>query len=95
MRHGVAQSLLRRRGGGARRLQIDGRGVARTPSAGDGQTCIQASLGITLKDVLVRVLRSGLEAARPWRKRLADALRGMGAEAQADSALRHLERMER
>jgi hypothetical protein len=52
----------------------------------------QASVGLTAKDVTQRLLRSAAPATTPWRSRLADALRAMGATAAADSALRHLER---
>jgi hypothetical protein len=76
-------------------LGVATRGVLKTPSVGDGQSSVTASMGVTLKDVLVRVLRSGVDAAKPWRKRLSDALKGMGAEAQAESAMRHLDRLER
>ena len=76
-------------------LGVATRGVVKIPSVGDGQSSVTASMGVTLKDVLLRVLKSGVDAAKPWRKRLADALKGMGAETQAESALRHLDRLDR
>jgi hypothetical protein len=64
----------------------------RPPVAGDGQPGVAASVGTVLKDSLARVLRCRNESITPWQKRLEMALRGLGADAVADSALRHLER---
>eukprot|EP00882_Tetradesmus_deserticola_P005911 GHRQ01006225.1.p1 GENE.GHRQ01006225.1~~GHRQ01006225.1.p1 ORF type:complete len:400 (+),score=162.01 GHRQ01006225.1:214-1413(+) len=64
----------------------------KAPQPGDGQPCVAASCGAALKDMLARILRSNTDASKPWQGRLDAALRAIGAEAVADSALRHIER---
>lgn len=67
-------------------------GIFRTPTSGDGMSPVAASCGTALRDILSRVMRSNTEATKPWQNRLNSALRTMGAETVADSALRHIER---
>jgi hypothetical protein len=66
--------------------------IFKVPVPGDGQSCIAASCGAALKDMLARIMRSNTEASRRWQWKLETALRGIGADAVADSALRHIER---
>eukprot|EP00775_Hariotina_reticulata_P002918 gene2918-3205_t len=73
-------------------LALASKGVFRPPVTGDGQSGVAASVGNVLKDSLARVLRCRNDAITPWQKRLEMALRRIGADAVADSALRHLER---
>lgn len=71
---------------------LSAQGVYRGPVPGDGQPGVTASCAAALRDMLVRVLRCSSEQSKPWQKQLEQALRAMGADALADSALRHLER---
>lgn len=66
--------------------------VFSVPKPGDGQSGVEASCGSALKDILIRVYRSGSEPIKTWQQRLRQALEAMGAEAAAASAQRHLDR---
>jgi hypothetical protein len=66
--------------------------IFKAPVPGDGQSCIAASCGSALKDMLARIMRSNTDVSKPWQRKLDAALRAIGADAVADSALRHIER---
>ena len=63
------------------------------PSAGPADLDpAKASAAQTLMRALVSALRSGQDSVKPWRERLVRALEALGAQQQAEAALKAAER---